>query len=83
MASQFAEHERRHLLSEPGIGPMVITRLEQAGFHSLATLREAGADHVVKTICARVGSRAWANRRDALDRALRRRDAAVEVRDVC
>jgi len=76
MGPQFAEHERRHLLAEPGIGPLVVTRLEQAGFHSLATLREAGADHVVRTICASVGSRAWANRRDALERALRRRDVA-------
>lgn len=69
---RFAEHERRLLLAEPGIGPAVIERLERAGIHSLAQLREAGVGEAVLKVCATLGSIAWANRRRPLERVLSR-----------
>ena len=66
----FPHDERRHLLAMPGIGPVVMTRLEQAGFHSLAAIRAAGAERVVEAVMQQVGSLAWNNRRAALERAL-------------
>lgn len=60
------------MLAQPGIGPIVIERLEAAGFSSLAQLRAAGADAAVRAVCARVGSAAWANRRQALECVIRR-----------
>jgi len=40
---RFAEHERDALLALKGVGPAVIGRLEQLGYHSLAGLRGATA----------------------------------------
>jgi hypothetical protein len=71
-ASRFAEHERRLLLAEPGIGPQVVQRLEGAGIHSLAQLREAGVPRAVMAVCSSVGSIGWANRRRPLERVLER-----------
>ena len=71
-AQRFAEHERRLLLSEPGIGPQVVQRLEGAGIHSLAQLREAGVPRAVMAVCGSVGSIGWANRRRPLERVLER-----------
>lgn len=68
----FTPEERRLMLAEPGIGPTVIERLEAAGFGSIEQLRAAGADAAVRMICARVGSDAWANRRQALECLIRR-----------
>jgi len=67
---RFPEHERRQLLCMPGIGELVIRRLEQAGVHSLRDLRERGIDTLVEHICGLGGNPAWRNRRRALARAL-------------
>jgi hypothetical protein len=69
---RFPEEERRMLLTQPGIGPKVIARLEAAGFHSLQALRVAGIRLVVDSVCAGLGSGAWSNRLRALERALER-----------
>lgn len=66
----FPEEERCWLLRVPGIGGGVIRRLEAAGFESLESLRRAGIDCIVQTVCGQVGSAAWANRRRAIERAL-------------
>lgn len=66
----FPAHERRYLLTMPGIGPGVVARLEECGFDSLASLGRAGAEQVVDTVARRVGSTAWGNRRRSIERAL-------------
>jgi hypothetical protein len=67
---QFNPQDRAVLLSLPQIGPQVVQRLESAGFHSLDMMQRAGIDAVVAAVCRQVGTRAWANRRRALGRAL-------------
>ncbi len=67
---QFEERERRLLLSQPGIGPTVIARMEAAGVHSLEALRLAGVPFVVAMVCDGLGTGAWSNRAKALSRAL-------------
>lgn len=66
----FNEHERRLLLATPGLGPVVVQRLEGAGVTSLAALRQRGVDRVVDQLCQAAGNAAWRNRRRALARAL-------------
>lgn len=72
LAGRFPPKERGFLLTEPRIGQGVIERLEQAGVHSLAQLAALGPSAVVRRICEGQGSRAWANRHKALERALQR-----------
>ena len=57
----FAQHERAALLAVSGVGPTVVTRLEQLGFDSLARLAEADAVEVVVGAAALVGSSCWRN----------------------
>ena len=70
MGARFPIHHRKALLLQPGIGPVVIHRLEAAGFHSLEQLRAVGALRAVLTVCDDIGNIAWANRRHALEQAL-------------
>lgn len=67
---KFNEHERRHLLSSPGLGPVVVERLEQSGIASIATLQALGVDAVVESMCQPGQNMAWFNRRRALLRAV-------------
>lgn len=67
---RFPEHERRRLLAMPGIGELVICRLEQVGVHSVLDLRTRGIEALVEHICGLGGNPAWRNRRRALARAL-------------
>jgi predicted RecB family nuclease len=60
----------RTLLLAPGVGPLVIRRLEEAGVCSVADLVRRGVEPTVDSICASMGHHAWRNRRDALVRAL-------------
>ncbi len=66
----FTSEERGVLLKTTGIGVEVVQRLEEAGFHSIESIRTLGVDHVIDTMCSRLGTMAWANRRRALRRAL-------------
>jgi len=43
----FPPEERRALLEVKGVGPMVVARLEQLGFESLAFLAKANALDIV------------------------------------
>lgn len=70
--ARFAEHERRLLLAEPGIGPQVVERLEREGFHSIEQLQRGGVVMAVLAVCSTIGSIGWANRRRPLERALAR-----------
>jgi hypothetical protein len=67
---RFSDAERRHLLAQPGLGPVVVQRLESAGVGSLDALRQRGVDRVIDLLCRSGGSVAWRNRRRALARAV-------------
>lgn len=70
MSAGFSPHEARALLTVQGIGPLVLQRLEQAGYCSLRDLQTAGADRVTEQVVRLMGTAAWINRRKALRRAL-------------
>lgn len=57
----FSDNERAALLALKGVGPTVITRLEQLGFTSLAQLRDARMEDIVAEASALVGSTCWKN----------------------
>lgn len=74
---RFAPIERRLLLSVPGIGEGVVTRLEQAGIGSLERLRTMGVDEAVRVVELQLGRDAWSNRRRPLVQVLN----AVQLRE--
>jgi len=57
----FNEHERSQLLALKGVGPTVLQRLEQLGYHSLAQLAQADAGDIVEAAASLVGSSCWKN----------------------
>lgn len=57
----FTEAEKQILLAVKGVGPMVISRLEQMGFSSLAQLSEASYDEILISGAALTGSSCWKN----------------------
>ncbi|CCQ40751.1 helix-hairpin-helix domain-containing protein [Yersinia enterocolitica] len=57
----FTDNERSALLAVKGVGPTVVTRLEQLGFTSLAQLDQADMNEIVSSAAAMVGSTCWKN----------------------
>ncbi|WP_095107744.1 Pathogenicity locus [Pseudomonas sp. Irchel 3E20] len=57
----FTDQERLALLAVKGVGPTVVSRLEQMGFASLGQLAEADALEIVTNASALVGSTCWKN----------------------
>ncbi|HEM8291786.1 MULTISPECIES: helix-hairpin-helix domain-containing protein [Providencia] len=57
----FSASEKQVLLAVKGVGPMVISRLEQMGFSSLAQLSEASYDEILIAGAALTGSSCWKN----------------------
>ncbi|HDL6767057.1 TPA: helix-hairpin-helix domain-containing protein [Yersinia enterocolitica] len=57
----FTDNERSALLAVKGVGPTVVTRLEQLGFTSLAQLSQADMNEIVSSAAAMVGSTCWKN----------------------
>ncbi|MFA3779185.1 helix-hairpin-helix domain-containing protein [Yersinia sp. 1652 StPb PI] len=57
----FNADERNALLAVKGVGPTVVTRLEQLGFTSLAQLSQADMGEIVTSAAAMVGSTCWKN----------------------
>ncbi|MGO4003100.1 MULTISPECIES: Pathogenicity locus [Pseudomonas] len=57
----FSTEEKQQLLSVKGVGPTVVSRLEQMGFATLAQLAEANALDIVTQASAIVGSTCWKN----------------------
>lgn len=57
----FTDNERSALLAVKGVGPTVITRLEQLGFTSLAQLGQADMNEIVSSAAAMVGATCWKN----------------------
>lgn len=57
----FSATERHALLQLKGVGPTVITRLEQMGIDSLATLSQQDCADLVAHAAAMLGSNCWKN----------------------
>ncbi|MCY1418869.1 helix-hairpin-helix domain-containing protein [Pseudomonas alkylphenolica] len=57
----FPANERAALLALKGVGPTVVERLEQLGYHSLAQLSQADALEIVTQAASLVGSSCWKN----------------------
>ncbi|GAA1472559.1 helix-hairpin-helix domain-containing protein [Corynebacterium felinum] len=61
MAAKFSEQEREILVALTGVGPTVITRLEQMGFSSLVDLATADVEQILQAGAAATGSSCWKN----------------------
>ncbi|HDX8351543.1 helix-hairpin-helix domain-containing protein [Aeromonas veronii] len=59
--NRFGATERAMLLGVKGVGPTVIGRLEQLGYHTLAGLAEADTTHIVQLVASMLGSTCWQN----------------------
>ncbi|WP_327440318.1 helix-hairpin-helix domain-containing protein [Pseudomonas donghuensis] len=57
----FSPRERTALLALKGVGPTVITRLEQMGIESLAELGKADVSDILAHASATLGSTCWKN----------------------
>ena len=57
----FSTDERNALLALKGVGPMVLTRLEEMGYDSLALLAAADMQHIVAQAAAITRSTCWKN----------------------
>ena len=71
--NRFGPTERALLLGVKGVGPTVIGRLEQLGYHTLAGLAEADTTHIVQLVASMLGSTCWQNSphaRSAIDGAI-------------
>ncbi|MGY3853165.1 helix-hairpin-helix domain-containing protein [Aeromonas aquatilis] len=71
--NRFGPTERAMLLGVKGVGPTVIGRLEQLGYHTLAGLAEADTTHIVLLVASMLGSTCWQNSqqaRSAIDGAI-------------
>lgn len=69
----FVLQERDALLALTGVGPTVLTRLEQLGYDSLPRLATASTDEIVTRAAGLVGSSCWKNSpqaRAAIDAAI-------------
>ena len=58
---EFSADERARLLAVKGVGPVVVGRLEQAGFESFKALATADMDSTVEQIAAMLGTTYWKN----------------------
>lgn len=78
----FSAEEKQALLSVKGVGPTVVSRLEQMGFATLAQLGNANALDIVTQASAMVGSTCWKNSpqaRSAIQAAIARAKAVSEA----
>ena len=69
----FSGEERALLLGVKGVGPTVIGRLEQLGYHTLSALAGADTTHIVQLVASMLGSTCWQNSpqaRAAIDGAI-------------
>ena len=57
----FSADERAALLALKGVGPTVITRLEQMGIDSLAELGRSDVTDILAQASAALGSTCWKN----------------------
>ena len=69
----FSGEERALLLGVKGVGPTVIGRLEQLGYHNLVQLAAADTGHIGQLVASMLGSTCWQNSpqaRSAIDGAI-------------
>jgi len=57
----FSADERAALLALKGVGPTVISRLEQMGIESLQMLGDSNVDDILAQASAALGSTCWKN----------------------
>ncbi|MBJ2230845.1 helix-hairpin-helix domain-containing protein [Pseudomonas simiae] len=57
----FSLEERTALLALKGVGPTVVTRLEQMGIDSMDVLRKADVSDILAQASAALGSTCWKN----------------------
>lgn len=57
----FSADERAALLALKGVGPTVISRLEQMGIESLHMLGDSNVDDILAQASAALGSTCWKN----------------------
>lgn len=57
----FSDADKQCLLAVKGVGPTVISRLEQMGFLTLAQLSEASYEDILIAGAALTGSSCWKN----------------------
>lgn len=57
----FSEHERACLLAARGVGPAVVSRLQQIGYGSLPQLATASVTGITTQIAAMLGTTCWRN----------------------
>ena len=57
----FSLEERTALLALKGVGPTVVTRLEQMGIDSMDVLRTADVSDILAQASAALGSTCWKN----------------------
>jgi predicted RecB family nuclease len=57
----FSADERNALLALKGVGPTVVSRLEEMGYDSLAQLANADTQHIVSQAAAITSSTCWKN----------------------
>lgn len=57
----FSDVEREQLLALKGVGPLVVTRLEQIGIDDFSALAESDVEKVLADISAMLGATCWRN----------------------
>lgn len=57
----FSESDKQYLLAVKGVGPTVISRLEQMGFSTLIQLSEASCEEILASGASLTGSSCWKN----------------------
>lgn len=58
---RFNETERAALLAVKGVGPTVVSRLEELGIAGFADLAAADADEICTQVSASLGATCWRN----------------------
>ncbi len=57
----FSADERQHLLSVKGVGPKILSRLEELGIEDLGTLARQDAAELCRLAAGLTGSTCWRN----------------------
>lgn len=57
----FSDSDKTALLALKGVGPTVIQRLEEMGFHDMASLRETTVEEITHMAAQITGSTCWRN----------------------
>lgn len=57
----FPDDQRAALLAARYVGPVVVQRLEEAGFHSFADLAKADPEAICRGVAIALGTSCWGN----------------------